>query len=757
MTLFYRKIFVLFFTFGAVLGGQGQEKSASLGGAAYQEKYQHRIRRTPIPIKIDGELSDEAWQTATVSKNFAPHWPQDNVPLKRDTEVKMAFDDRFLYVGVVCRDSNQHIIQTLKRDASFWDSDAFGLILDPINERTNGFFFGVNAANAQWEGLLTFFSDELNGSWDNKWYSQTKIYDTFWTIEMAIPFKTLRYDPSKTQWGINFERNDLKNNQYSTWTFVPVNFNGYDLGYTGALVWEDTPPTVKGNVSLVPYITGGVSHDHIEGKLTKGSFNGGLDAKIAINSSLNLDVTLNPDFSQIEVDRQVTNLTRFSIFFPERRTFFLENDDLFSSYGAPPFRPFFSRAVGLDRNAQPIRIIGGVRLSGNLDKNWRVGLMTMQTASKDSLTPAQNFTAFSFNRKVLKRSLIKGYALNRQGFMTEAARKANPINEYGRNQGLEFSYSNVKGDLSAWAGYHLSQKSTIKKNSDVKQAGFGYFGRNLNFFVDYIGIGTNYYADMGFLNRVDNFTFRLDQFGKIQSDTTIRLGYKQIYSEAEYTIRPKKGKISSHSLGTENFLLLYPNGELGEYSTAFGYNVLFQNTSSFSLRYDHNRVNVLFPFVFTDSDYALPANNYTYSQYSATYGSDYRKKFYYTVSFRTGGFYNGTLQQYALEMNYRAQPWGNFSMSFEQNDITLPRPYGNDRLLLVSPRVEINFSTQLFWTTFLQFNTQNNNFNVNSRVQWRYKPMSDFFLVYTDNYYTDPLFRNKNRAIVFKFNYWLTL
>lgn len=737
---------------------QAQEKTTQIGGAAYQEKYQHPIRKTSQPIKIDGDLSDVAWQGLEVSKNFAPHWPQDNVPLKRDTEVRMTFDDQFLYVAALCRDStNKHVIQSLKRDGDYWSSDAFGLVLDPINERTNGFFFGVSVANAQFEDLLAFQSDDMTGSWDNKWYSQTKIYDNYWTVEMAIPFKTLRYNPTKMKWGVNFGRNDLKNNQYSTWTFIPVNFNGYDLGYTGSLIWEANPPAVKGNVSVIPYITGGASHDHTNALPTKGTFNGGLDAKVAITPSLNLDLTVNPDFSQIEVDRQVTNLTRFSIFFPERRTFFLENGDLFGGFGSPPFRPFFSRAVGLDRNALPIQILGGARLSGNLDKNWRVGLMTMQTASKDSLTPSQNFTAFSFNRKLFKRSLVKGYALNRQGFMTESERKANPMNEYGRNQGLEFTYSNVKGDFSWWAGYHLSQKPTVTKDNDVKQLGIGYFGRNLSFFADYFQMGTNYYADMGFLNRIENFTYRLDKTGQIDKDTTIRLGYQQIYSELEYNIRPKTGNINTHNFGLETFVVWNPNGTLGERFNRLRYFIQFQNSSMLQFRYDYNDVRALFPFSFTDSSFPLPAAKYRYHQYNAAYNSDYRKRFYYSLSMRAGGFYNGTLQQYTLEMTYRAQPWGNFSLNFEQNDIKLPEKYGSDRLLLVSPRIEINFSTQLFWTTFLQFNTQRNNFNVNSRLQWRYKPMSDFFLVYTDNYFTDPLFRNKNRAIVFKLNYWLTL
>ena len=733
-------------------------QTPEIGGANYQQKYQLHVRKTDTPIKIDGLLADDGWRGVAVVNNFAAHWPQDDVQLKRQTEVKMAFDDRFLYVAATCYDTSYHVIQTLKRDAGFWESDAFSIVLDPQNSKTNGFIFGVTPANAQNDDLLTAqnFGD-LTGSWDNKWTSATQIYKDHWTVEMAIPFKTLRFDPAKRIWGVNFLRNDLKNNQYSTWTFIPVNFNGYDIGYTGSLHFDDPLPTVKGNVSLIPYTTGGLAKDNEKGTDLKNTFGVGLDAKIAVTPSMNLDLTANPDFSQIEVDQQVTNLTRFNIFFPERRTFFLENDDLFSSYGSPPFKPFFSRSIGLDQNAHPIKIIGGARLSGNLDKNWRVGLLTMQTAAKDSSYPSQNFTAFSINRKVLKRSIIKGYLLNRQGFMSETDRKITPLAEYGRNAGMEFSYSNVAGDINAWAGYHVSQKPTVSKQNNIIQFGGGYYGRNLDFTLDMFQIGTNYYADMGFLNRVENYTYRLDDRGRIAQDTLIRLGYKAIFNEVNYYIRPKASKINSHQFGIETFLVWNPDGSFAERFNRLRYSIDFNNTSSIGLRIDDNDVQALFPFGFTDSDYPLLSGEYKFTQYNIRYESDYRKKFYYSLSARTGGFYNGTLHQLKADVTFRAQPWGNFAVSFEQNDIKLPEPYGSDLLLLISPRVEINFSTQLFWTTFLQFNTQRNNFNVNSRIQWRYKPLSDFFLVYTDNYFTDPLFKNKNRALVFKLNYWLTL
>jgi hypothetical protein len=164
----------------------------------------------------------------------------------------------------------------------------------------------------------------------------------------------------------------------------------------------------------------------------------------------------------------------------------------------------------------------------------------------------------------------------------------------------------------------------------------------------------------------------------------------------------------------------------------------------------------MFPTSFTDGD-PLPKGTYKYGQAGIEYESDGRKKFIVETGFQAGSFYNGNLKQYQLELRYRAQPWGNFGVSFEQNELSFPDPYGNETIFLIAPRVEINFSNNMFWTTFIQYNTQRNNININSRFQWRYKPMSDLFVVYTDNYFSDPFLKNRNRALVFKLNYWLNL
>jgi hypothetical protein len=745
------KVYSLVLTVAAALSlrlGFAQDPAqVSPSGPVMQDKYQLRLSRTQTPLQIDGELTEEVWQSAEAATDFWQKYPQDDQKAKKQTEVRVTYDDKFLYVGAILYDTSAYVIQTLKRDRRYFDSDGFAVVLDPVNERTNGFLFGVSPMNVQAEDLIspsTF--GNLNFSWDNKWYSAVQRYPDRWTVEMAIPFKTLRFEPGKTRWGINFIRNDLKTNQYHTWTNVPVNFNHYDLGYTGALVWDAPPDRVNGNVSLIPYVTGSVMQDsERERPQTKGKLNGGFDAKVAVTSSLNLDLTVNPDFSQIEVDQQQTNLTRFNLFFPERRTFFLENGDLFSEFGTPPARPFFSRRIGLDQNGLPIPILFGARLSGNLDHNWRVGALNMQTRATDSYA-AQNYSAVAINRRVLSRSLLKGYLTNRQGFLKGEGLNQN---DFGRNAGLEFNFLNKKGTWNAWAGYHVSAKPNIHHDNAFSNVAVSYSGRNFSMFTDYFRMGTNYYADMGFINRIENYD--------AVRDTVIRLGYDHIYNEFGYVIRPDKSKsIIAHKFSLSTMLDFNPDGSLNERTNRLGYSIGFRNTSEFSLRLSDQDFRLLFPTRFT-KEKPLPRDIYKFQQFIVEYESDARKPLAFETEIQIGEFYNGNLQRYILELTYRRQPWGNFSLGFEQNELSFPGEYGRASLSLIGQRSEINFSNSLFWTTFLQYNTQRNNFNINSRLQWRYKSMSDFYLVYTDNYFTDPFLKTKSRAIVFKLNYWLSI
>lgn len=727
-------LFLLLITFPGFAGPNKPQNN--------KEIFRVNTARTTSKMTIDGFLNEEAWQVVEPANNFLNKWPTDKGNAEAKTEVRLIYDNDFLYVSAICYMDSKPVISTLKRDVGHWNSDGFAILIDPVNEKTNGFMFGVNAGGAQTEGLVT--PDEASWNWDTKWYSEVKRHADKWVVEMAIPFKSLRYNAESTEWGINFVRNDMKRNVYSTWAHVPIPFRGIDLGYTGTLVWDQPISKTTGNRVLIPYTTGGVSRNHEDLEKTKGDFNAGLDAKIAITSSLNLDVTINPDFSQVDVDVQVANLSRFNIFFPERRNFFLENSDLFSRFGIFPVRPFFSRKIGIkDGELTPIH--GGLRLTGNLDKNTRIGVMSMQSKAIEDFN-AQNYTVAAVQRRVLKRSTIQGILVSRQAF-----EKGEGIvkKDYNRVAGIEFNYLSEDGSWNFRTRYHKSINPESFDDEAFISAGGEYRSRNLNVATFWNKIGENYVADIGFTPRLQNYD--------ALADTSVRLGYYSGWNMFSYTIWPKKSeKINRHRIEWNPIFYFNKDGSLNEFVSRVSYNINFKNRSNFRVFSNYNSVNLPFHTDLIGGDDFLPPAHYAYANGGVSYNSDQRKTFSWNAQISYGEFYNGTNFSYGGGFNIRKQPWLNIGANFSQNRVRLPENFGERDILLVSPKIEISFSNKMFWTTFLQYNTQAENFNINSRFQWRFKPMSDFFLVYTDNYVTDGL-TVKNRGIVFKINYWLNI
>ncbi|MEL6924281.1 MAG: DUF5916 domain-containing protein, partial [Bacteroidota bacterium] len=647
-------------------------------------------------------------------------------------------------IAAIVTDAGNPVISSLKRDRSFWDSDAVGVVLDPLNETTTGFMFGTNSYGVQTEVLLGGGSgfNNYNGAWDNRWFVEAQRSTDRWTFEMAIPFKTLRYEAGQTEWGINFKRNDQTKNSLSVWAAVPRQFWTIDLGYTGKLIWDKAPEKKSGNIAVIPYVNTSTSQNFSDNEKADGKFSAGVDAKIALSSSLNLDLTVNPDFSQVEVDQQVTNLTRFSVFLPERRTFFLENSDIFSNFGIPPLRPFFSRRIGLDNNGNAVPIAFGARLTGNVTGSTRVGLLNVQTRANDDQL-GQNYTTAAVNQRLFGRTVVKGIFINRQaydgGFVQD---------DFGRNAGLEFRYQSIDGSLTGWIGSHHSFKPNVSGDNHFYEFGGSYQGKVFSTTLDWVSVGTNYFNDVGFANMLDNYD--------ALRDTVIRQGYRLAYFPVAWSFAPKNSTfLNMHELEIENVIILDPELNFVERNHSIDYDFEFKNNSSFSFGAEINDTNLRWPFSFTDGE-PLPAARYSYSSYGVEYESDGRKFFQYQLGISYGGFYNGKITQVNGGLLFRRQPWGNFGVDVEYNRLRFPEPYGEGVIWAFSPRIEISFNRNLFWTTFLQYNTQADNFNINSRVQWRFAPMSDVFLVYTDNYAVE-MFGPKNRAVVLKVNYWLAL
>lgn len=714
-----------------------------------QSRFRLSARKTSIPIKIDGNLDDAAWQDADTSSNFWQKWPIDGRLAKAKTQIRCAYNEQFFYVAATCyQDSGKYIVQSLKRDVSYWDSDGIAVVIDPLNLSNNGYFFALTPAGVQTEALLAATNqDDLNPTWDNVWWGEVKSYPDHWTAEFAIPMRIMRFKDEQKEWGINFIRNDANRGHYSTWVQMPLQFNGTDLGWTGALQFDDGPKNAKRNYAIIPYVTGGSNKDSENKQPAKTTADLGLDAKIGIGSSMNLDLTINPNFSQIEIDEQVINLTRFSIQLPEKRTFFLENADLFGDFGFELIRPFFSRRIGLDAEGNQIPILGGARLTGNINANTRIGVLNMQTQKQNSQA-GENFSAMVFNRRLFGRTTLRGYFLNRQR-IGEAEQN---FESWGRNAGGEFLFISPKGSMQAWSSFHQSFKSGISYQDWWGQSGFKHTARNFELTVDFLHMGANYYADMGYELRIPNYD--------AVKDTTFRIGYNMQYTEAIWRILPKSesSKLNSTQISANSFTVFNPNMSLNEYNGGINLEMSFRNTSQFSVYTNFNHANVPVSFKFDDESIekypALPAAGYTFANARMEWTSDSRKALNFSAGFTGGEFYNGQQWSGDLGVGIRAQPWGNFRVSASYNKLDFPAPYADAEILAITPRIEFFFNRTLNWTTFLQYNTQANNFNINSRVQWRFRPMSDVFVVFTDNYFAQG-WAHRNRALVVKVNYWL--
>ncbi len=714
------------------------------------EVYQLNIQRMNEKIRLDGVLDESFWEDVEIATNFWLNFPVGGTPVDNEvqTTVKITYDDDFIYLGVECYGKGPFLVQSLKRDSdSFWNGDAFAVVFDPVNERTNGVIFGVNPGGVQTEALITGEparrGGQLSGynkAWDNKWYTQASVTENGWTAEMMIPFKSLRFG-RKGHWGINFIRVDAQNNANHSWAPVPIQFYGTDLGYLGQLIWDKPPRNEKGNISLVPYLLGNTYKDYKSKSDLSQSFALGMDAKIAINSNLNLDLTVNPDFSQVDVDEQQTNLTTVNLRFPERRLFFLENSDIFSNFGTNA-KPFFSRKIGLDDDGNTIPIIYGARLSGNLNKNLRIGLMNTQTQEQE--LPGNNYSSFALHQRILKRSVLRGYFHNRIGYTDGSVQEDN----FSRIGGLEFNYSSENSKWRVVTGYGLAFSNENQNENHLFNLFGGYGGRAFNVMVNISGLGDNYINDFSLIPRQKHYD--------ALEDTTYILGFNHWWATMGYKFYPKNTFINQHGFSlTTNGDRTATSSELIQDKHQLSYKFLMKNTSALDLSYAHEGVNLLYPFGFTDNE-PLPAQLYRFDYGQIKYMTDKRREIKLTFGFRYGSFYNGTRTEFSLAVDYRVQPWGNFSLNFVQNDLEFPGNYGTEQLLLFGPKAEINFSKNFFWTTFMQYNTQSDNFNINSRLQWRYMPMSDLFIVYSDNYMVEH-FGPRNRGLVLKLNYWFNL
>ena len=698
-------------------------------------------------IKLDAVLDEASWYKKIPATDFWQYFPTDTLQAINQTEITMLFDDHNLYLGIkVYSSGNNYIIPSLKRDFRAGGSDNITLLFDTYNDGSNAFLFGTNPDGVMREALVSGGGKELRGftsSWDTKWESVTKQYDDYYISEWAIPMSAFKYKEGETRWRFNSYMFDTQSNERTTWIQIPQNQFIFNLAFMGDMVFEKPLGKSKTPISIIPYINTIAVNDYEENKELFELKAGG-DAKISISNSLNLDITVNPDFSQVEADQVVTNLTRFEVNLPEKRQFFIENSDLFADFGnSLDANPFFSRRIGIAKDTTDTYIendiIGGIRLSGKINTNFRVGLLNIQTKNdSENEIGGNNNTVLALQQKVFSRSNVSFLFINRQ----DTSNKDFIIAEekYNRVVGIDYNLANID---NSWNGKFYAHKS-FTPNLDSKNYSTGtrldYSSKKWRFRASGLYIGENFKSDLGFIRRTDIF---------------------KIDPKAEYLLFPKQGKINRHNFNVVPIIVWKPelNFQLADYNIISSWNAEFNNTSRISVSIFNRYIYLFDEFDPSFSDGLSLAMNtdYTFSSIEFNLQTDTRKPFSFKIKPSMGQFFNGFKYTFDTEVNYRVQPKFLFSIRVRYDKIELPKPYSNNNIWLVSPKINITFTKSLYWSTLVQYSSLQENLGINSRLQWRFAPLSDLFLVYNDNYFTDSEFAPRFRSINLKITYWLYL
>lgn len=698
-------------------------------------------------IELDGALDEPIWAIAESANTFQQYFPGDSIPAREQSDIKMLYDDKNLYIGIRSNAiGKDYIIPSLERDFRAGGNDNISLLFDTFNDGTNAFLFGINPLGVMREALITnggFGLNDFTTSWDIKWKGESVIYDNYYTAELVIPLTSFKFREGETKWRFNSYRFDMQSNEQSTWFPIPQNQLIFNLAFMGDMIFEKGLGKSRTPLAVIPYVNGISSNDFDTGTGTN-NFGVGVDAKVSVGNSLNLDLTLNPDFSTVEVDNFITNLTRFEIALPERRQFFIDNNDLFGGFGGSrDANPFFSRRIGIATdtagNTIENRILGGLRLSGKIDNNLRLGFLNLQTEEDiENQIPSNNNMMISLQQKMFSRSNLGVFFINRQ-----AVRAANFLpedEEFNRVMGIDY---NLASKDNSWTGKFYAHKS-FQPEDDEGNYSLGFFlgknTRNFSAFVDVVKIDEEFSSDLGFIPRKDIL---------------------KAVNIFEGRIWPKKGIVNNYEAQIFNETIWRPglDFDLTDHSISLQTSAEFKSLEQMSAQVSRSFIFLTDEFEPTGVEDAVPLPGdlgYSFVNYQLSFESDTRKIFSYSVAPGFGGFFNGNRYNLEAAFTIRLQPKVLIGFNTQYDRIALPQPFSSADIWLISPRLGITFSKSIFWSTLVQYSNQRDNLGINSRLQWRFAPLSDLFIVYNDNYSVD-LFAPRFRSINLKLSYWLNI
>ncbi len=687
---------------------------------------------------IDGRVNEAVWQTVQPYGNFTQQDPIEGAPASEKTEVRVIVGKGHLYISVIAFDSDPSriIVSQARRDASLSETDSIVIALDTFNDRQNAFVFGTNPLGIEYDGQVAREGQSsgvsvggggaggtqrggisaFNPNWDGDWSVKSQITDRGWETEMAIPLKTLRYQTGTDQtWGFNVLRNIRHKNEQVYLAPIPRGFDIYRVSLAAKMSGLDLP--ARRDIKLIPYALGSVNKDFSlpSGAQVDGKANVGLDFKWGIRPNLTFDATINTDFAQVEADEEQVNLTRFDLFFPEKRPFFLENASTFQFGNPQNIDLFFSRRIGLSSGGVPLDIEAGARLSGKIG-GWNVGVLNIQTdeaenaAGTQVVGQANNFSVLRLQREV-GRSSYGAIFVNRQGTGSHA-----PSNDHNRAYGVD---ANIQLSSSQRVSGFLARTDS---GGNASALGSDYAGR----------------AFYNFTNNLWQISGGFSQVGKTFNPEVgflPRRGYRRPEFRAFFQPQPKKypwiRRIAPHV--SYNSYYDFDGNLQSEAWHVHPFEIQPRQGGRFGWFSDYAKDNPLTPFQVYNRDgnrVVIPAGQYDWWQHALEYMHDPSARVTGTIRARFGNYYDGDFQSVELTSGFRITPKATASVGWTRQDIDLP--YGSFVNNLVPIKANYSFTTMTSISALLQYNGQTGQFSSNVRLAMLNRSGTGLFVVFND-------------------------
>jgi len=663
------------------------------------------------PMVIDGVLDEADWLRAVPITSFVQKDPVQGISVSMPTVARILFDKENLYIAAFCKTTHGKVdirTQNLQRDFDYFQNDLFGIAIDGFLDKRNAMAFQTNPHGTQRE-ILVMDDQIFNREWSGLWKVRTQILDSGWTAEMAIPWKTLRYPTGCQNIGIILTRNIRSNNEYVSFPAVPRAYNVYRMPYEAILTGIDPPPPSV-NVQVTPYALMNYNKSAVDDNQVEENtdIKAGGDVKWVTGPNSVLDFTFNTDFAQADVDRQVVNLTRFSVLFPERRQFFLEGNEIYSMAAWDELQPFFSRRIGLDDNGNPIPIDAGIRFTNRSPKQ-NIGILAIRQRAGGN-TPAANFAVARYSANLSSQGRIGGMTTFR---LDEADSSGQSTANYTAT--IDGFFRPTQQINAFWMV--SGSKSTGAINDEgLSGAIWAYYSNNWIYFGHVQGFVTSGYNPRAGFISANNYMVTSPAFELKLRPTWLPKFIRQ-YSPGITTYFYNYFDDLSFREGYVNYTPFY---------------IILQNGSEFSYGIRTNWQSLRETFSPLGID-ILPGD-YEYTTHRLAYNGDFSRKVAIKAAYSFGGYFDGGLETFSSSLRLAPVPQIQLTADYQWNRLTdLGSEQTDEETHLVGTELRLALNPRVQLISFFQYNTTSDRTTLNSRLVWEYQPLSYIYLVYNDN------------------------